>query len=80
MPDVKMYTTTWCGICVHTKRYLNSKNVEFEEIDIEEQPQYGDMIEKLTGGFRVVPTLDINGKVMVNPSRKEIDEALAEPV
>jgi hypothetical protein len=38
------------------------------------------MIEKLTGGFRVVPTLDINGKVMVNPSRKEIDEALAEPV
>jgi len=72
-----MYTTTWCGICVHTKRYLKSKNVEFDEIDIEEHPEIGDRIEELTGGFRIVPTLEIDGKMMVNPSRKEIDEALA---
>jgi mycoredoxin len=72
-----MFTTTWCGICVHTKRYLKSKNVDFEEIDIEEQPQYGDMIEELTGGYRTVPTVDIGGRLMVNPSRREIDEALA---
>ena len=77
MSDVKMYTTTWCGVCVHTKRYLKSKNVEFEEIDIEEHPEIGDRIEELTGGFRIVPTLEIDGRMMVNPSRKEIDEALA---
>jgi mycoredoxin len=71
-----MYTTTWCGICVHTKRYLLSKKVDFEEIDIEEQPEYGDRIEKETGGFRIVPTLEIDGKLMVNPSRQEIDAAL----
>jgi mycoredoxin len=75
--NVKMYTTTWCGICVHTKRYLKSKNVEFEEIDIEEHPEHGDRIEQLTGGYRIVPTLEIGGKLMVNPSRREIDEALA---
>ena len=79
MSDVTMYTTTWCGICVHTKRYLKSRNVEFDEVDIEEHPEYGEMIEKLTGGFRIVPTLDINGKLMVNPSRSEIDAALATP-
>jgi glutaredoxin len=72
-----MYTTTWCGICVHTKRYLMSKNVSFEEIDIEENPEFGDLIEKETGGFRTVPTLQVNGKLMVNPSRQEIDAALA---
>ena len=77
MPDVKMFTTTWCGICVHTKRYLKSKNVDFEEIDIEEQTEYGDKIEELTGGYRVVPTLEIGGKYYVNPSRPEIDAALA---
>ena len=75
--DVKMYTTTWCGICVHTKRYLKSKNVEFEEIDIEEHPEHGDRIEEITGGYRIVPTLEIGGKLMVNPSCREIDEALA---
>ena len=77
MPEVKMYTTTWCGICVHTKRYLASKNIPVEEIDIEEHPEHGEMIEKLTGGYQIVPTLDIAGKIMVNPSRREIDEALA---
>ena len=75
--DVKMYTTTWCGICVHTKRYLNFKKVTIEEIDIEEHPEFGDMIERETGGYRIVPTLEIGGKLMVNPSRREIDEALA---
>ena len=77
MPDVKMYTTTWCGVCVHTKRYLKIKNVPFEEIDIEEHPEIGDRIEQATGGYRIVPTLEIDGKLMVNPSRREIDEALA---
>jgi mycoredoxin len=72
-----MYTTTWCGICVHTKRYLKTKNIPYEEIDIEEHPEYGDLIEKETGGYRIVPTLDIGGKLLVNPSRSEIDAAVA---
>ena len=72
-----MYTTSWCGICVHTKRYLSSKDIPFEEIDIEEHPEHGDRIEEVTGGYRTVPTLEIDGKLMVNPSRREIDSALA---
>jgi glutaredoxin len=74
--SVKMFTTSWCGYCVGTKRYLQSKGVQFEEIDIEQQPEYGEKIEQLTGGFRTVPTVEIDGKLMVNPSRREIDEAL----
>jgi mycoredoxin len=73
---VKMYTTSWCGYCVGTKRYLQSKNVPFEEIDIEQHPEYGEKIEQATGGFRTVPTVEIDGKLMVNPSKRELDEAL----
>jgi mycoredoxin len=74
-----MYTTSWCGICVHTKRYLKLKNVDFDEVDIEEHPEYGALIEEATGGYRTVPTLNVGGKLIVNPSRREIDEALAGP-
>jgi mycoredoxin len=69
---VKMFTTTWCGFCKGTKRYLDSKGVAYEEIDIEEFPEYGERIEQETG-FRTVPTLEIGGKLYVNPSRKEMD-------
>jgi len=71
-----MYTTTWCGFCAGTKRYLKSKGIEFTEVDIEKNPEFAEKIEELTGGFRTVPTLDIGGTWMVNPSRKEIDAAL----
>ena len=67
---VKMFTTTWCGFCKGTKRYLDSKGVTYEEIDIEQHPEYGEKIEQETGGFRTVPTLEIGGKLYVNPSRR----------
>lgn len=69
---VKMFTTTWCGFCKGTKRYLDNKGVAYEEIDIEQFPEYGERIEKETG-FRTVPTLEIEGKLYVNPSRQEMD-------
>ena len=69
---VKMFTTTWCGFCKGTKRYLDNKGVAYEEIDIEQFPEYGERIEKETG-FRTVPTLEIKGKLYVNPSRQEMD-------
>ena len=72
---VKMFTTTWCGFCKGTKRYLDSKGVAYDEIDIEEFPEYGERIEK-EAGFRTVPTLEIGGKLYVNPSRKEMDSLL----
>ena len=69
---VKMFTTTWCGYCKGTKRYLDNKGVAYEEIDIEQFPEYGERIEQETG-FRTVPTLEIEGKLYVNPSRQEMD-------
>lgn len=50
----------------------------FEEIDIEEYPDFGPRIEELTGGYRVVPTFEIDGRWMVNPDRRELEAALVE--
>ena len=44
MPEVIMYSTTWCGVCVSTKRYLVTKNVNVVEVDIEDHPEIGDRI------------------------------------
>jgi len=68
-----MFTTTWCGYCKGTKRYLDSKGITYEEIDIEQNPEYGEAIEQASGGFRTVPTLEVRGKLYVNPSRTEMD-------
>ena len=33
---VIIYSTSWCPSCVSAKRLLESKNVKYEEINIEE--------------------------------------------
>lgn len=69
-----MYTTTWCGYCRRLKRALAVYGVEFDEVDIEERPEFAIRIEEATGGFRTVPTIDVAGQLLVNPS---VDDVLA---
>jgi len=38
MPRVVIYTTSYCPYCFGAKALLGSKNVEFEEIDVTDDP------------------------------------------
>lgn len=60
MAKLKIYTTSWCPDCFAAKRVLDSKGVEYDEIDIEENP---DAVETVISarGKKVVPTLEYNG-------------------
>ena len=59
MPNVKMYTTGFCPYCYKAKDILDSKGIEFEEINIQGKPGMRDEIEKLTGR-RDVPQIFID--------------------
>jgi len=39
MPNITIYTTAYCPFCVQAKRLLNSKNVNYEEIAVDNEPQ-----------------------------------------
>ena len=38
MPKIVIYTTNYCPYCFGAKVLLRSKNVEFEEIDVTDDP------------------------------------------
>ncbi len=59
MPRIKMYTTDFCSYCNRAKRILESKNLEFEEINIHGSAEMRDEIEELTGR-RDVPQIFID--------------------
>lgn len=75
-PNVKMLSTTWCGHCRRLKRQLDEAGIDYAEIDIDQEPELAARIEAITGGFRVVPTLEIDGSLLVNPSIGEVRAAL----
>lgn len=63
-----MYTTTYCGYCVRLKHGLERAGIEFDEVNIEDDPTAEEFVLSVNGGMATVPTLVLgNGDVMSNP-------------
>lgn len=75
-PHIVIYTTTWCPDCRRAKRYLDQRGLKYLEIDIEKVPGAAEQVEQWSGGFRTVPTFNINGRVIVDFDRTILDEVL----
>ena len=56
-----MYTTAWCGYCVRAKALLEQRGLDFEEIRIDDDPDFRSKLEELTGGW-TVPQIVIDGE------------------
>ena len=77
---VTLYSTSWCAFCKTEKQYLESKGVEFDYKNIEEdEDAYKELMTKLGGddNFRGVPVTDVRGKIILGFNRPAIDAALA---
>ena len=72
---VKVYTTNSCPWCVKAKTYLKSKDIEFEELNVQEDM---DARQEMVNKSRQmgVPVLDIDGTVIVGFDKPAIDTAL----
>ncbi|MCZ8106886.1 MAG: glutaredoxin 3 [Burkholderiales bacterium] len=58
MPDVTIYTKSWCPYCHAAKDLLKKKGVAFEEIDVAD-PQAQSAMAKRAGGRSTVPQIFI---------------------
>ena len=58
-----MYTTEWCGYCVRAKALLDSKGIEYDEIRLDNDPQFRQKLLELTDGW-TVPQILIDGQVI----------------
>lgn len=59
MKPVEIYTSPLCGFCHAAKRLLNSKGVDFNEVDVLAEPaRKAEMIARANGG-RTVPQIFI---------------------
>ena len=53
-----MYATNWCGYCARARALLESRNVPFEEIDVDARPEArAEMMAR--SGRRTVPQIFI---------------------
>jgi glutaredoxin 3 len=53
MPEIRLYTTRWCGYCLRAKALLESHGLHYEEIELDDEPGFRERLLALTGAFTV---------------------------
>jgi len=76
--NIKVYGADWCSDCVTAKRFLDSKGVDFEYVDITDNQQAISLVEKINNGRRVIPTLIVDGVSFTNPGINGLMKILAQ--
>jgi mycoredoxin len=77
-PAVIVYGTSWCAASQMVRRYLDRLGVPYRYVDLEWDPGAAQQLRWLTGGYASHPTVAIGGEVLVEPSLRELEWALAQ--
>jgi len=59
MKEIVIYSSTHCPYCVMAKELLESKNVKFKELRVDEKFEYAKESVKRSGGRKTVPQIFI---------------------
>jgi mycoredoxin len=70
---LKIYTTTWCGDCRRSKRWLDANNVAYVNINIESDASAAEYVSQVNAGSLSVPTIIFpDGSILVEPSNTQL--------
>ena len=81
-PDqLTMYSTPWCGYCHRLRSQLDREGIEYDVVDIEQDPAAAELVMAVNGGNQTVPTLLYpDGSAHTNPSLAQVKAKLDELV
>lgn len=55
--NITIFTTNTCAYCVMVKKYLSSKNMKYDEVNLDDYPERQAEAFELSGAFTVPVTL-----------------------
>jgi len=77
MSKIVVYGAEWCGDCRRSKRFLDSNNVAYEYINIEEDAAATEKVIEINGGMKSIPVIIFeDGTHMTEPSDNDLKAKL----
>jgi thioredoxin reductase (NADPH) len=75
--DIVIYGASWCPDCRQAKRFLSEQRVPFAWHDIEQEPQFLEVVQERNNGNNVIPTiLFSDGSHLSEPTNEELADKL----
>jgi glutaredoxin len=76
MPNVTVYGADWCPLTKAALLHLDELGVDYDYIDIEQDPEAAKWVADNNGGKEKKPTISVEGAVLSEPSNAELDDVL----
>lgn len=77
MGKITMYGALWCIDCRRSKKLMDELGIDYEYINLDEQPEAAEIVEQLNDGLQSIPTIIFpDGRKLVEPSSEELLSAL----
>jgi glutaredoxin len=73
--SIVMYSTSWCPSCTKAREYMNAQGIAFTEHDVDKSESAKLIMHRLNPKHSI-PTIDIDGAVLVGFSDKAIEDAI----
>ena len=74
-----MYGTRWCGDTRRSRKVFDKNKIDYEWINIDQDPEAEVYVKNINNGFRSVPTILFpDGTILVEPSDNELKNKLSE--
>jgi glutaredoxin len=73
-PDIKMYSTEWCGYCQKAREYMARNRIRYTELDVEKSPAAKAQYQRLGG--RGVPVILVGTQRMNGYSEERFAQML----
>ena len=70
-PTITVYWRPGCPFCMMLRRSLRRAGVATKEINIWDDPEAAATVRGAAGGNETVPTVEVGGRVLVNPSARQ---------
>jgi len=72
--NLTVYLTSWCGDGLRTLRFLDTHDIRYQVVNIDENEEAEELVLRVNNGMRSVPTLDVDGRYITEPSSRELRE------
>lgn len=73
---LELYGTNWCMKSANLRNYMQSKWIEFDDYNVEEDQDAEQRVRDLYDGKLKFPTLKLGDEFLKNPSISELNDFL----
>jgi mycoredoxin len=76
MSEIKVSGADWCEDTQRTRARLDELKVPYRYINVDHDPAAKEWVKAQNHGKQKTPTVDIDGKILIEPTNPELDAAL----